>query len=71
VVFGDRANKGAAEDAKAPSAGAQSLCIPFDQGKFGDFPDGDGQKCVQCGEKAKSWTLFGRSELCWLLVRAV
>ncbi|OWZ80070.1 proline-tRNA ligase [Cryptococcus neoformans Bt85] len=55
------ANKGAAEDAKAPSAGAKSLCIPFDQKRFGKFPQGEEQKCVQCGKKAKSWTLFGRS----------
>lgn len=56
-----QANKGAAEDAKAPSAGAKSLCIPFDQKRFGAFPQGEEQKCVQCGKKAKSWTLFGRS----------
>ncbi|KAL7424289.1 hypothetical protein Q5752_001879 [Cryptotrichosporon argae] len=56
-----QANKGQAEDAKAPSAGAKSLCIPFDQSRFGAFPDGDAQKCVQCGQKAKSWTMFGRS----------
>lgn len=52
---------GVAEDAKAPSAGAKSLCIPFDQDRFGKFPDGAEQKCIQCGKKAKSWTLFGRS----------
>ena len=57
-----RANKDVAEDAKAPSAGAKSLCIPFDQERFGAFPDGEQQKCIQCGEKAKRWTLFGRSE---------
>jgi hypothetical protein len=57
-----RANKGVAEDSKAPSAGAKSLCIPFDQEQYGPFPDGEAQKCVQCGKKAKSWTLFGRSE---------
>ncbi|ODN75029.1 bifunctional glutamate/proline-tRNA ligase [Cryptococcus amylolentus CBS 6039] len=56
-----QATAGAAEDSKAPSAGAKSLCIPFDQERFGAFPDGEKQKCVQCGEKAKSWTLFGRS----------
>lgn len=52
---------GVAEDAKAPSAGAKSLCIPFDQDRFGKFPEGENQKCVQCGNKAKSWTMFGRS----------
>ena len=57
-----RANKGETEDVKAPSAGAKSLCIPHDQARFGEFPDGENQKCVQCGEKAKRWTLFGRSK---------
>jgi hypothetical protein len=57
-----RANKGETEDVKAPSAGAKSLCIPHDQARFGEFPEGENQKCVQCGEKAKRWTLFGRSE---------
>ena len=61
-----RANKGQAEDAKAPSAGAKSLCIPFDQKRFGEFPDGDEQKCIQCGKKARSWTMFGRSESSYL-----
>ncbi|WWD16234.1 proline-tRNA ligase [Kwoniella shandongensis] len=56
-----QATHGVAEDSKAPSAGAKSLCIPFDQKRFGPFPDGEEQKCVQCGKKAKSWTLFGRS----------
>ncbi|WWC69131.1 proline-tRNA ligase [Kwoniella pini CBS 10737] len=58
-----QANKGETEDNKAPSAGAKSLCIPFDQERFGKFPEGENQKCIQCGEKAKSWTMFGRSEL--------
>jgi hypothetical protein len=57
-----RANKGETEDVKAPSAGAKSLCIPHDQDRFGPFPDGENQKCVQCGAKAKRWTLFGRSK---------
>jgi hypothetical protein len=57
-----RSNKGETEDVKAPSAGAKSLCIPFDQKRFGEFPEGENQKCIQCGAKAKSWTLFGRSE---------
>ncbi|WVQ72169.1 proline-tRNA ligase [Cryptococcus sp. DSM 104548] len=56
-----QSTKGAAGDYKALSAGAKSLCIPFDQARFGAFPDGEKQVCVQCGEKAKSWTLFGRS----------
>ena len=58
-----RVVEGVAEDAKAPSAGAKSLCIPHDQERFGAFPDGENQKCIQCGEKAKRWTMFGRSEL--------
>jgi prolyl-tRNA synthetase len=62
LTWNHRANKGEAEDSKAPSAGAKSLCIPHDQERFGKFPEGENQKCVQCGKKAKSWTLFGRSE---------
>ncbi|KAF2121485.1 hypothetical protein BDV96DRAFT_483975 [Lophiotrema nucula] len=51
---------GAAEDAKAPSMGAKSLCIPFEQ------PEGIKQgetKCINpnCSSLAKSWVLFGRS----------
>lgn len=44
-------------DEKAPSMGAKSLCMPFDQ-----KPLADGTKCVgACGRVAKAWTLFGRS----------
>ncbi|KPV75436.1 uncharacterized protein RHOBADRAFT_26761 [Rhodotorula graminis WP1] len=50
--------QGAQEDEKAPSAGAKSLCIPHDQARWGSI---DGKVCPQCGEKAKRWTLFGRS----------
>jgi len=41
------------EDSRAPSMGAKSLCIPFEQ------PDGEHKlvagvtKCVKCGEDAK------------------
>jgi prolyl-tRNA synthetase len=35
---------------------AKSLCIPFDQPSLADDAI-----CVQCGEKAKNWTLWGRS----------
>lgn len=43
-------------DARAPSMGAKSLCIPFEQpGKASDH------SCVNCGKPAKSFTLFGRS----------
>lgn len=46
----------ATEDARAPSMGAKSLCIPHVQpGKV------QGKKCVACEENAKSYTLFGRS----------
>jgi prolyl-tRNA synthetase len=56
-----QSNAGVAEDNRAPSAGAKSLCIPFDQERYGKFPEGDKQQCIQCSKKAKSWTLFGRS----------
>lgn len=47
-----------AEDEKAPSAGAKSLCIPHDQSKFGSI---EGKQCPNCAKPAKRWTLFGRS----------
>lgn len=53
---------GVAEDAKAPSAGAKSLCIPHDQERFGAFPEGEKQKCIACDRTALRWTMFGRSE---------
>ncbi|KAH3666409.1 hypothetical protein WICMUC_005677 [Wickerhamomyces mucosus] len=43
-------------DDKAPSMGAKSLCIPFDQPTL--KPD---TKCVRCGKEAINYTLFGRS----------
>lgn len=46
------------QDERAPSMGAKSLCIPFDQKQY---PDIAGKKCPQCGEAAKRWTMFGRS----------
>lgn len=47
-------------DAKAPSMGAKSLCIPFEQPK--GLVEGE-TKCVNpnCKGLAKSWVLFGRS----------
>lgn len=43
-------------DEKAPSMGAKSLCIPFEQ------PDlKEGQKCVRCDKKAVTYCMFGRS----------
>ena len=43
----------------APSMGAKSLCVPFDQPR----PLRKGAKCVRpgCGQPALSYTLFGRS----------
>lgn len=49
---------GEAQDERAPSMGAKSLCIPFDQAQY---PDITGKKCPQCGKEAKRWTMFGRS----------
>ena len=45
------------QDDKAPSMGAKSLCIPFEQPKEGVH----GLKCIQCNMEAKVWGLFGRS----------
>ena len=49
---------GEAQDERAPSMGAKSLCIPFDQSPY---PPIEGHKCPQCGKPAKCWTMFGRS----------
>ncbi|CDR46604.1 CYFA0S24e00936g1_1 [Cyberlindnera fabianii] len=43
-------------DEKAPSMGAKSLCIPFEQPELKE-----GTKCVKCGKKAINYTMFGRS----------
>lgn len=48
------------QDERAPSAGAKSLCIPFDQSHWPALEPGK-TKCVGCGSDAKRWTLFGRS----------
>ncbi|KAF8954410.1 hypothetical protein BDZ97DRAFT_1676856 [Flammula alnicola] len=48
------------QDERAPSAGAKSLCIPFDQSRWAPIEAGK-TKCVGCGKDAKHWTLFGRS----------
>jgi len=57
----DRSGKSAeVTDERAPSAGAKSLCIPFDQSKWAPIEPGK-TKCPACGENAKRWTLFGRS----------
>ena len=48
------------EDARAPSMGAKSLCIPFEQP--GGIVKGE-TKCTNpnCENKAEKWCLFGRS----------
>ncbi|EIW77214.1 prolyl-tRNA synthetase [Coniophora puteana RWD-64-598 SS2] len=47
-------------DERAPSAGAKSLCIPFDQARWTPIVPGQ-TKCPACGQDAKRWTMFGRS----------
>ncbi|KAL1943826.1 hypothetical protein VTO73DRAFT_3644 [Trametes versicolor] len=54
------ANESEPTDERAPSAGAKSLCIPFDQSRWPKIEPGV-TKCVGCGKDAKRWTLFGRS----------
>lgn len=48
---------GEVQDDRAPSMGAKSLCIPFEQPAEGVH----GLNCIQCGKTAKIWALFGRS----------
>ncbi|KAJ2443052.1 hypothetical protein GGF42_006765 [Coemansia sp. RSA 2424] len=48
------------EDEKAPSMGAKSLCLPFKQPTNPPIVHGE-TKCIQCGENAKRYALFGRS----------
>ncbi|KAG9311676.1 hypothetical protein JVU11DRAFT_7913 [Chiua virens] len=48
------------QDERAPSAGAKSLAIPFEQERWTPIEHGK-TKCVGCGQDAKRWTLFGRS----------
>ncbi|KAH8923600.1 prolyl-tRNA synthetase [Atractiella rhizophila] len=54
------AESAAVQDERAPSAGAKSLCIPFDQAQFPAIEAGN-TKCPNCGRDSKKWTLFGRS----------
>ncbi|KAI0734801.1 prolyl-tRNA synthetase [Fomitopsis betulina] len=57
----DRSSRSAEpQDERAPSAGAKSLCIPFDQSRWPTIEHGK-TKCAACGKDAKRWTLFGRS----------
>ena len=55
-----RATQDEPEDERAPSMGAKSLCIPFDQPKNPPIVAGE-TKCVACGSDAKRYCLFGRS----------
>lgn len=48
------------QDERAPSAGAKSLAIPFDQSRWSPIELGK-TKCPACGQDAKRWTMFGRS----------
>jgi len=48
-------------DERAPSAGAKSLCIPFDQDRWGSKIVPGETKCTACGKDAKRWAMFGRS----------
>ncbi|KAK4938111.1 hypothetical protein LTR66_015127 [Elasticomyces elasticus] len=49
-------------DEKAPSMGAKSLCIPFEQDVYKGLTVGE-TKCLnpQCEKKAEKWVMFGRS----------
>jgi prolyl-tRNA synthetase len=55
-----QATAGETQDARAPSAGAKSLAIPFDQSRWPAIEPGV-TKCTACGKDAKRWTMFGRS----------
>ncbi|EKG02718.1 prolyl-tRNA synthetase, putative,bifunctional aminoacyl-tRNA synthetase, putative [Trypanosoma cruzi] len=46
------------DDARAPSMGAKTLCIPFDQP---ESVEGKTCICKSCSRPAKHWVLFGRS----------
>ncbi|KAJ3504831.1 hypothetical protein NLJ89_g7735 [Agrocybe chaxingu] len=48
------------QDERAPSAGAKSLCIPFDHSRWTPIEPSK-TKCPACNMDAKHWTLFGRS----------
>ncbi|PVU89744.1 hypothetical protein BB561_005182 [Smittium simulii] len=48
------------QDEKAPSMGAKSLCIPFNQPTTPALVHGV-TKCIQCDKLAKVYGLFGRS----------
>ncbi|MBW0471126.1 hypothetical protein O181_010841 [Austropuccinia psidii MF-1] len=63
VIKDQSAKESAVEqDERAPSAGAKSLCIPFDQSPYPNIELGV-TKCVafSCKNNAKRWAIFGRS----------
>ncbi|KAJ3313849.1 hypothetical protein HDV04_001410 [Boothiomyces sp. JEL0838] len=55
-----RTDDGTEQDEKAPSMGAKTLCIPFKQPEDGVNAN---TKCFACGQKALSYTLWGRNKL--------
>lgn len=60
LFFLSRETSSEPQDERAPSAGAKSLAIPFDQSRWTPIEPGK-TKCPACGSDAKRWTLFGRS----------
>lgn len=56
--MGEEEQEEGKEDVRAPSMGAKTLCIPFDQPS-----PVDGLKCIckSCDKPAFKWVLFGRS----------
>ncbi|KAF8501847.1 hypothetical protein JB92DRAFT_3146071 [Gautieria morchelliformis] len=48
------------QDERAPSAGAKSLAIPFDQERWPAI-EKNKTMCPACGKPASRWTMFGRS----------
>ncbi|KAJ2706702.1 hypothetical protein H4S00_007068, partial [Coemansia sp. D1744] len=48
------------ENEREPSMGAKSLCLPYKQPENPPIVPGQ-TKCIQCGEDAKRYALFGRS----------
>lgn len=60
LVLTDLDDSAEQTDERAPSAGAKSLAIPFDQSRWEAIVPGQ-TKCPACGKDAKRWTMFGRS----------
>lgn len=56
-----KANEGQVVDERAPSMGAKSLCIPYEQ-PTEDLKEKE-VKCTnpECGQPAEKWVMFGRS----------